>query len=321
MNVTGNQQTATTHRYLLIAGTPKAATTSLFRYLTDHPEICGANRKETYFFARDFDNKNVCQVEDTLAAFESYFAYGDGTEKVRVEATPYTLYSQNSVSKIANILTDVQILVVLRDPIERFISDFRFRKQRSLPEVQDKSFTEYSTTLLAKQGDENNPLLVGRYIDYLHPFYETFGEERVTVLFYEELKANLLAEMKQLCRCLGIVPEFYDSYQFNVHNRTINVRYRWLNQLRMNLEPQVATLRKVALHHPVAHRLFEQAVDVGRTVFSRFNHQQGAIDVSLSPEIRRALLDYYCPLNQALSKKLARPLPWKSFTPSPLASQ
>ncbi|MBV7338510.1 sulfotransferase [Chloroflexi bacterium TSY] len=43
----------TEHQYLLIVGTPKSATTSLFRYLADHPDVCCANRKETYFFARE----------------------------------------------------------------------------------------------------------------------------------------------------------------------------------------------------------------------------------------------------------------------------
>ena len=36
--------------YLIIGGSTKCATTSLFNYLGDHPEICPAIYKETRFF-------------------------------------------------------------------------------------------------------------------------------------------------------------------------------------------------------------------------------------------------------------------------------
>ena len=41
---------AADYRYLIIGGTTKAATTSLFIYLADHPSICAATYKETRFF-------------------------------------------------------------------------------------------------------------------------------------------------------------------------------------------------------------------------------------------------------------------------------
>ncbi len=37
--------------HLIIAGVPKAGTTSLFRALASHPDISGASEKETQFFS------------------------------------------------------------------------------------------------------------------------------------------------------------------------------------------------------------------------------------------------------------------------------
>ena len=33
----------------IVAGAPKCGTTSVFRYLADHPEVCASNVKETRF--------------------------------------------------------------------------------------------------------------------------------------------------------------------------------------------------------------------------------------------------------------------------------
>src|SRR5688572_5812110 len=35
---------------VIIAGAPKCGTSSLFRWLTDHPQVGGSTMKETYFF-------------------------------------------------------------------------------------------------------------------------------------------------------------------------------------------------------------------------------------------------------------------------------
>ena len=40
--------------YLLIAGVNKAGTTSVFQYLSSHPDVCGSAVKETKFFAVDW---------------------------------------------------------------------------------------------------------------------------------------------------------------------------------------------------------------------------------------------------------------------------
>lgn len=299
----------TDHRYLLIAGAPKAATTSLFRYLADHPEVCQANRKETYFFAREFDDKNLCTVDETLESFQTYFAHCNSRDKLRIEATPYTLYTENAATKIAEMLPNSRIVVLLRDPVRRLFSDFLYQKQRMIPEVQNKSFGEYASMLIHHQGDRLNQLAIGRYIDYLNPFYDLFPKSHVLVLFYEDLKANLATTMKNLCLQLAIDPEFYTDYAFDIHNKTISVRYEWLNQMRMNLEPRVASVRKIAIRNQTAHRAFEKIVDAGRSTIRHINDQKEERREVLTFDDHTMLLAYYQPFNQKLEKKLERPLP------------
>lgn len=76
------------HRYLIIAGTTKAATTSLFNYLADHPEICASNVKETRFFLdADYPLPAKYRFEDGLDKYELYFVHCSASH-IRMEATP-----------------------------------------------------------------------------------------------------------------------------------------------------------------------------------------------------------------------------------------
>ncbi len=73
---------------LLIAGVPKGGTSSLFRYLAQHPDICPASVKEIAFF-------NPLRREGgTLPSLDTYrkhFAHCEG-EEYAMEATPSYCY-------------------------------------------------------------------------------------------------------------------------------------------------------------------------------------------------------------------------------------
>lgn len=135
----------------------------------------------------------------------------------------------------------------------------------------------------------------------------------MVVLFYEEFRANLMQEMQKLCRQLGIGQEYYANYQFNIHNQTFNVRYEWMNQLYINLEPQVANLRKIALQNTTAYRIFEKFLDVSKSTIHQINNQKATAKELFPPSIRATLMNFYEPFNQALAEKLNQPLPWESL--------
>jgi hypothetical protein len=97
-------------QHLLVVGAPKSATTSLFNHLSAHPQICAANRKETYFFAREFDYNQVCTLPLNYQNFQSYFLHRTDSCKIHLEATLYTLYSKDAVKNIRETLPNPRLL-------------------------------------------------------------------------------------------------------------------------------------------------------------------------------------------------------------------
>ena len=204
------------HQYLIIGGAPKSGTTSLFRYISDHPQVCPASRKETYFFARKFDLNKVCSNGDTLTDFEKYFSHCHSSINVRVEGTPYTLYAKDATTKIASTLPNPSMLFILRDPIKRLISDYRFHLQRNHPSTRGtlKDFFEWQSSMA---GDIPSLLNMGCYIQYIRPFLKVFGRNRVHILFFENFYPNLKHEIQKLCERLGIDGSFYRAYDFKIY--------------------------------------------------------------------------------------------------------
>ena len=45
--------------YIIISGTSKAATTSLFKYVADHPEVCPSYVKQTNYFLDSSDQERL----------------------------------------------------------------------------------------------------------------------------------------------------------------------------------------------------------------------------------------------------------------------
>lgn len=302
------------NRYLIIGGVPKSATTSLFRYLADHPEVCPASRKETYFFAPEFDYEHVGGYPEDPGFFTSYFTHCHKGQ-VRMEATPYTLYAKDAAQKIATMLPDTLALFILRDPVERLISDYYFHVQRQHPHVQD-SFDAFLEFQFNQKNDVPNLIELGCYIDFLHPFLEILGSENVLIMTFEDFVTNPVAELTKLCSRLGISEDFYENYNFKVHNRTIrDVRFPWINRMYIKLEPVMANLRVNVMRYPKAHRLFENIMNMGKSTYHILNNRKSSSREHISDTTRQALVNYYQPYTQALMDELDYSFPWKSFKP------
>ena len=68
----------------VIGGTEKAGTTSVFDWLSAHPQVCASSRKETDFFRDGFTGDPVADARRYAGFFESC----GGNKPVLMEASP-----------------------------------------------------------------------------------------------------------------------------------------------------------------------------------------------------------------------------------------
>lgn len=218
----------TDNKYLIVAGVPKAGTTSLFNYLSNHPSICGASIKETCFFLDvDYPRRSKYRFPDGMESYYSLFEQCN-EDSLRLEATPLYLYSDETAARIRSMLSNVKIIIILREPIDRLYSFYRMARAVF---TRDYTFEEYVRVQLElfREGliSDNRyfrALVEGKYSSYLGAYIETFGTENVIVVQFGMLKIQPRELMGIISDYAGIDPTFFDNYSFRVYHKTPNVR-------------------------------------------------------------------------------------------------
>ncbi|MEM7758739.1 MAG: tetratricopeptide repeat protein [Cyanobacteria bacterium P01_A01_bin.40] len=107
----------------IIIGAGKSGTTSLYKYLGTHPQILLPNKKELRFFDRNFNYG----YQWYLAQFP---ALCDRQEWFTGEASPSYFFLPHVAQRISDFAPQTKLIVMLRNPVERTISDY-YQNQQS----------------------------------------------------------------------------------------------------------------------------------------------------------------------------------------------
>ena len=306
---------AADYYYLIIGGTTKAATTSLFTYLADHPSICAATYKETRFFlSHDYPLPSKYRYKGDVEEYNLLFPDANGTQ-LRMESTPDYLYCNKARERIATSLPNAKLVFSLREPISRLISWYRFAKQiGKLP--QTLSFDAYVEVLFGatnthEETEEQHlqTLQQGCYTIYLEHYFNRFGPERIHILFYEELAAQPADTMAKLCDFAGIDASFYSNYGFKVTNRTQQMRNSELHQKYRDFRFR---LRQWTHNKPIIHIPLRAIRRTIEPLYLRLNTQTDE-ETQMSEETQCRLIDYYTSDVKALGELIGKPIPWKTW--------
>ena len=220
---------------LIIGGVTKAGTTSLFTYLSDHPEISGAGIKETCYFLPIRFGKEIASVEEYSKFFDKY-----QRQPYLMEASPGYFFGGKALAlRIKELLPGSKIIIMLRNPVKRCISFFKFHKNvLNLP--KDMKIKDYLSTCNSFHDDdfkrEENfiyyGLLSGVYMKFMDEWLEIFGNE-IRIFFFEELKTDPEKLLFEICNWLKIDNNFYKGYEFVIENKTRNHSLRFLHGIAL----------------------------------------------------------------------------------------
>ena len=297
--------------YLIIAGTTKAATTSVYTYLRDHPEICGSSLKETRFF---LDPSYPAPIPESYKdpQGEGYGQYFQtcSEEPIRVEATPTYLYSEPTPSALRRYLPSVRCLFILRDPVDRLVSWYRFAKQNGQIR-RSITFKRYIEQQLEGEvsDDADAPwraLNQGRYARYLRNYVKIFGEDAIYVTFFESVVKETTRCLKQIARFAGADPNFFEGYTFEVYNETRSIKSPVLHSLYRRI---LRTVRYRVHTWPLLHDALRRLRSWLDPVYLTLAIQDED-PVHVTPKLRNQLRQYYATDAADLAEILGHQPPW-----------
>lgn len=110
--------------HFLVIGAQRAGSTTFFGNLADHPDVRPPIRKEVHYFSGNYErgiNWYRAHFPLSPARVPSWKTF---------EATPYYLFHPMAPSRIHQALPNVQLIVILRDPIDRAASHYRLNVAR-----------------------------------------------------------------------------------------------------------------------------------------------------------------------------------------------
>jgi Sulfotransferase family len=179
---------------LVGVGAQRAGTTWWWRgAIRSHPGFVRDVKpgKELHFFDRFWDGREV--PDDLPEQYARQFPRPEGA--ITGEWTPRYLHDFWALPLLARCAPEAGILVMLRDPVERYRSGIA--RELELAE-RDRAPLE-----IAIVGDAVHRSL---YAAQLGRLFELYPRERVLVLQYERCRADPLGEMRRTHSFLGLEP-------------------------------------------------------------------------------------------------------------------
>ena len=203
----------------LFVGAARAGTTSLHAYLDQHPQLFLPGNKEPSFFIFDGDDQAYVNGKFAFAVrsfrnYEKLFSPAKSSQKIGEMSTPYLYLYEKAIVNIKKYFPDyrkIKIVILLRNPADRAFSQYLWRVRDGREPL---SFEE------AVNGEEERMRMNysfdyfyvdrGYYFKQVKAYLENFNH--VKVILFEDLKANPLQVLKELCAFL----EVDDSHPFSL---------------------------------------------------------------------------------------------------------
>lgn len=285
---------------LIIAGVNKAGTTSLFSYLAKHPDIGVSSVKETCYYLLLRYGRNT----DPISVYKKYFNNVQD-RMVVLESTPGYFYGGPSlINRINEDIPGVKILLVLRDPVDRFFSFYKFKKNMlELDEgITAKGYYEKCMAMNASElsNDAFNAyfgLEGGLYYKYIDQWIDVF-DKRLKVMFFDDLKSSPNMAVKNVCDWMSIDYERYPQFSFDIENKTVAYKNRTLQKLALGVNQSMEGFFRA---NPSVKRVL-------RDLYYSVNSSSGSDSLPMDSlsEVKTLLRQYYSEPNSLLKTCLMK---------------
>ncbi|WP_347375013.1 sulfotransferase [Aequorivita sp. Q41] len=205
----------------LIVGAQKAGTTSLFYYLSQHPQIVSPYKKEVHYFDGGL-NPKVDTYKKGEKWYRSNFPLKPKSKKIKTfEASPLYLFNPLAPKRIKELLPNVKIIILLRDPVERAISQYHHENKKeewdNSPIVKAMQMEEERMKTALESKDYKSKEFIkysykarGKYAEQIERYFMLFPKSNILILESDQFFQKPQEVLKKI---LSFV-EVDDQYEF-----------------------------------------------------------------------------------------------------------
>jgi hypothetical protein len=239
----------------LIIGTQRGGTTSLYKYLVQHPDVAHALTKELRFFDLNYHRGiDWYRSRFPTEGYRRRVRRRRGVDLVVGEASPDYLFHPHVPARVASALPAVKLIVLLRNPVDRAYSHYWHQAKRgheplSFPEAVDREEERLAGELERMQADpgyvsyerhHHSYIARGRYAEQLEPWFERFPRDRFLIESSEEFFTDPAPVFKRVLDFLDLssfdLPRYDTFNAFAESTMDAGLRDRLARSLRPHNE-------------------------------------------------------------------------------------
>lgn len=215
---------------VIIGGAPKCGTSSLYFWLSAHPDVYGSPKKETFFFADKVNrfNASANAHEHELAAYENFFK-GGMDQFIRFEATAHYLYESTARTAFSSWPNPPKLIFLFREPSKQMYSHYkmeRFRTKRI-----DMPLADYI----------KRPQITDHvdYAKHVKAWIDVMPEGHVRFWAFEDFMSRKPEVMAEISEYVGIDAAYYTDFDFEHRNESVAIKSGLLHQLGLKIQPLI----------------------------------------------------------------------------------
>ncbi len=196
---------------LFIVGAPKCGTTSMHKYLAQHPEIFMSSFKEPHYFSPDVNFFwRLKELPEYLSLFESA-----GNAKYLGESSPGYIYSEVASQQIKAFSPDSKIIIMLRNPPDMLYSlhgEFLLWKLEDILDFSEALAAQEERRQgkrIPKSSKEPNLLFYFDWVKYsiqVKRYFDIFSEKNVHIILFNELVKDTANVYRKTLEFLEVDP-------------------------------------------------------------------------------------------------------------------
>lgn len=204
---------------IIVIGAARSGTTSLYRYLDEHPDVYMSPLKEPRFFAYsgqvvDFEGPAdvYAHNRDTVTEASAYHRLFEDRDPRQCtgEASPVYLYRDERVAEcIHHHVPDARLIAIFRNPVERAYSDFLNMVRLGWEPVHDfrKALDQEEKRIANHWSPYYHYRAKGFYAEQVRTYLDRFDRGQIKFFLLEDLKRDAAAVMKELFAFVGVDPD------------------------------------------------------------------------------------------------------------------
>jgi len=201
---------------LIIPGAMKAGTTSLFRHMEGHPQLAPAPHKEVHYFDHHFHRGPAWYRRQFTAPPRT----ASGMRLIACESSPYYMFEPRVPGRLRDLVPDVKLVFLLRDPVERAFSHYHNNRRlgRESLDFESALDAEDDRTLAEEDRLHADPMHVskphrlysyrrrGLYAEQLLRWQACFPADQMLVVDSRRLFTDSAAVVAEVLRFVGVAP-------------------------------------------------------------------------------------------------------------------